>query len=213
MVGYHADLLGPDLLHGFLESVGRFFERLGITPNQLTITGLFLQAVVAAVIAAGYLPLAGVLLILFSIFDAFDGTLARLTGQSAASGRSWTQPWIAMLRRSCCWGSLCTSPGVWHAHRGVADLHLDCWILACELHACQGREAGYRCTEGILTWADAWPCWRSACCWVTTNYRSCQTRDNRAVAAGHPEQCYRHPADFGWLEATQDDAKMNPALG
>ena len=64
---------------GFLETIGRFFVRLGVTPNQLTLVGLFLQAVVAAVIAAGWLQLAGLLLILFSIFDAFDGTVARLS--------------------------------------------------------------------------------------------------------------------------------------
>ena len=71
---------------GFLETIGRFFVRLGVTPNQLTLVGLFLQAVVAAVIAAGWLQLAGLLLILFSIFDAFDGTVARLTGKVSRFG-------------------------------------------------------------------------------------------------------------------------------
>ncbi|MEA3334473.1 MAG: CDP-alcohol phosphatidyltransferase family protein [Chloroflexota bacterium] len=71
---------------GFLEAVARFFQRLGVTPNQLTIIGLMLQAVVAVVIALGYLPLAGILLVLFSIFDAFDGTLARMTGRASTFG-------------------------------------------------------------------------------------------------------------------------------
>jgi CDP-diacylglycerol--glycerol-3-phosphate 3-phosphatidyltransferase len=70
----------------FLETVGRFFVRLGLTPNQLTVIGLLLQAVVAAVIAAGYLQLAGMMLVLFSIFDAFDGTVARLTGRVSRFG-------------------------------------------------------------------------------------------------------------------------------
>ncbi len=71
---------------GLLETVARFFQRLGVTPNQLTLTGLLLQAGVAVVIALGYLPLAGVLLIFTSIFDAFDGTLARMTGKSSKFG-------------------------------------------------------------------------------------------------------------------------------
>ena len=71
---------------GVLEAVARGFNRFGITPNQLTIAGLVLQAVVALVIATGYLRLAAVLLVLFSIFDAFDGTLARMTGQTSRFG-------------------------------------------------------------------------------------------------------------------------------
>lgn len=71
---------------GVLEAVARFFNRLGVTPNQLTLIGLVLQGIVAAVIAVGYLQLAGILLIFFSIFDAFDGTLARMTGQVSRFG-------------------------------------------------------------------------------------------------------------------------------
>ena len=71
---------------GVLEAVARFFNRLGVTPNQLTLIGLVLQSIVAVVIAAGYLRLAGILLVFFSIFDAFDGTLARMTGQTSRFG-------------------------------------------------------------------------------------------------------------------------------
>lgn len=71
---------------GVLEAVARFFNRLGVTPNQLTLIGLVLQSIVAVVIAAGYLRLAGILLVFFSIFDALDGTLARMTGQTSRFG-------------------------------------------------------------------------------------------------------------------------------
>lgn len=71
---------------GVLEAVARFFNRFGVTPNQLTLIGLILQAIVAVVIATGNLRLAGILLVFFSIFDAFDGTLARMTGQVSRFG-------------------------------------------------------------------------------------------------------------------------------
>lgn len=71
---------------GTLEKIAALFQRLGVTPNQLTATGLVLQAAVAVVIALGYLTLGGVLLVLFSIFDSFDGALARLTGQVSRFG-------------------------------------------------------------------------------------------------------------------------------
>lgn len=71
---------------GVLEAVARFFNRLGVTPNQLTFIGLVLQSAVAVVIATGNLRLAGILLVFCSIFDAFDGTLARMTGQASRFG-------------------------------------------------------------------------------------------------------------------------------
>lgn len=69
-----------------LEPIARAFQRLGLSPNHLTIIGLLLQAIVGVVIATGNLPLAGVLLIFFSAFDAVDGTLARLSGQVTKFG-------------------------------------------------------------------------------------------------------------------------------
>lgn len=71
---------------GVLEAIARMFQRMGLTPNHLTIIGLVLQGIVGLVLALGYLPLGGVLLILFSAFDAVDGTLARLTGSSTKFG-------------------------------------------------------------------------------------------------------------------------------
>jgi phosphatidylinositol phosphate synthase len=60
--------------------------RLGLTPNSLTIVG-FLGTCLAAVAAAGQAwVLAGVLLLVFGIFDLFDGALARATGQASRFG-------------------------------------------------------------------------------------------------------------------------------
>jgi CDP-diacylglycerol--glycerol-3-phosphate 3-phosphatidyltransferase len=60
--------------------------RLGLTPNGLTAIG-FLGTVVAAVAAAAQQwPLAGVLILVFGVFDLFDGTLARATGRASALG-------------------------------------------------------------------------------------------------------------------------------
>jgi CDP-diacylglycerol--glycerol-3-phosphate 3-phosphatidyltransferase len=60
--------------------------RTGITPNGLTIIGLVLNVVVAAVLAAGYLTIGGVLLLAAGAFDMLDGALARTTGQMTKFG-------------------------------------------------------------------------------------------------------------------------------
>jgi CDP-diacylglycerol--glycerol-3-phosphate 3-phosphatidyltransferase len=60
--------------------------RTGVTPNALTIIGLLLNIGVAAVLAAGYLTIGGVLLLAAGAFDMLDGALARSTGQVTKFG-------------------------------------------------------------------------------------------------------------------------------
>ena len=60
--------------------------RLGLTPNALTIIG-FIGTCVAAIAAGAQMWLvAGVLVLIFGIFDLFDGTLARATGRATRLG-------------------------------------------------------------------------------------------------------------------------------
>jgi CDP-diacylglycerol--glycerol-3-phosphate 3-phosphatidyltransferase len=63
-----------------IEAIAGFFNRLGVHPNALTIFGCLLQVGVGAVLATGALRLGGVLLAVTSVFDAFDGALARQRG-------------------------------------------------------------------------------------------------------------------------------------
>jgi phosphatidylglycerophosphate synthase len=66
--------------------VARGLGRLGLTPNALTVIG-FLGTSIAAWAAASQLwLLAGVLVLVFGIFDLFDGTLARATGRVTKFG-------------------------------------------------------------------------------------------------------------------------------
>src|SRR5512143_1352789 len=63
-----------------LEPIGRALIRLHITANMLTLFGLILAAVSGVFVAAGNLFWAGVVLLLAAPMDAFDGTVARLSG-------------------------------------------------------------------------------------------------------------------------------------
>ena len=60
--------------------------RTGLTPNMLTLIGLGLILVAAVVIALGHTTWGGVLFILSGIFDALDGTLARMTNRKTRFG-------------------------------------------------------------------------------------------------------------------------------
>ncbi|MGH2443531.1 MAG: CDP-alcohol phosphatidyltransferase family protein [Chloroflexota bacterium] len=60
--------------------------RSRVTPNMLTIVGLCLNLLTAAVIGGGYLFISGVLLLFAGIFDMADGALARVKGASSEFG-------------------------------------------------------------------------------------------------------------------------------
>jgi len=71
---------------GILVPVARFLGRLGLSPNGLTILGCLLNIGVGVVVATGRFRLGGFLLIIASLFDAIDGTLARQIGQATTFG-------------------------------------------------------------------------------------------------------------------------------
>ena len=71
---------------GILEPLARLIARTGVSPNAVTVTGLALNAGVAWVLAQGHMRVGGLLVALAGLFDALDGTLARLTGQKSRFG-------------------------------------------------------------------------------------------------------------------------------
>lgn len=69
-----------------LNAIASLFQRLGLTPNLLTVIGLVLVCLIAVVIALGNEPLGAVLLVFGAGFDATDGALARLTNRVTKFG-------------------------------------------------------------------------------------------------------------------------------
>jgi CDP-diacylglycerol--glycerol-3-phosphate 3-phosphatidyltransferase len=70
----------------FLDPLGAFFNRLGITPNMMTMLGLAGNAVGAYFLARGDLLVGGLFVLLMTPIDALDGTMARLRGESSDFG-------------------------------------------------------------------------------------------------------------------------------
>lgn len=66
--------------------VALVFGRLGLTPNALTVVGFLGTCGAALAAATQSWVLAGILVIVFGIFDLFDGALARATGQTSKFG-------------------------------------------------------------------------------------------------------------------------------
>ena len=70
----------------FLDPLGGFFNRLGLTPNAMTMLGLLGNAVGAYYLAIGHMLTGGILVLIMTPIDALDGTMARLRGESSDFG-------------------------------------------------------------------------------------------------------------------------------
>ncbi len=69
-----------------LDTVGGFLNRLGIAPNVVTAAGLIGNVGAGVLIASGNLFWGGLLAMFVGPFDALDGTMARLRGESGKYG-------------------------------------------------------------------------------------------------------------------------------
>ena len=75
-----------DSVRLWTDPVGRLLLRLHLRPNHLTVCGLGVSVATAVAFTSGRTRLAGVLLVLAGLFDYFDGSLARASGQVTPFG-------------------------------------------------------------------------------------------------------------------------------
>ncbi len=69
-----------------LAPVVEALARLGLTPNGMTLIGFLLNIGVAILLAGGYFPWGGGLLLFAGLFDSLDGALARRLGRTTRFG-------------------------------------------------------------------------------------------------------------------------------
>ena len=74
------------LFKGILDPIGAFFNRIGITPNMMTMLGLLGNVIGAWFLSQGNMLLGGVFVLICTPFDALDGTMARLRGEANEFG-------------------------------------------------------------------------------------------------------------------------------
>jgi CDP-diacylglycerol--glycerol-3-phosphate 3-phosphatidyltransferase len=74
------------IFKGILDPIGAFLNRTGLTPNSITLLGLAGTTVGAYLLSQGKMTLGAIVIFLFVIVDAFDGTMARLRGEPSDFG-------------------------------------------------------------------------------------------------------------------------------
>ena len=66
--------------------VARLMERVGLTPNLVTLIGLLIAVGGAGLVAVGQWWAGGIVVLFGGVFDMFDGALARMTGRASKFG-------------------------------------------------------------------------------------------------------------------------------
>ncbi|HMR99780.1 MAG TPA: CDP-alcohol phosphatidyltransferase family protein [Anaerolineales bacterium] len=69
-----------------LDPLGRFFNRLGLTPNMVTVIGMIGNCIGAYYLAQGDMFIGGLWVLIMTPVDALDGTMARLRGEPGDFG-------------------------------------------------------------------------------------------------------------------------------
>jgi len=71
---------------GIVEPIAGFLNHIGLLPNVATLLGLFGTTIGAYFLANGQITVGGLIILIAAPFDAIDGTMARLRGESSNFG-------------------------------------------------------------------------------------------------------------------------------
>ena len=74
------------LLSPIVDGIARVLVKLGFSPSGLTVIGVLIACVAAALIAQGMLAVGGVVILIAGVFDMFDGAVARMTDRATKFG-------------------------------------------------------------------------------------------------------------------------------
>ena len=75
-----------NLLSPIVDGIARVLVKLGFSPSGLTVIGVLIACVAAALIAQGMLAIGGAVMLIAGVFDMFDGAVARMTNRATKFG-------------------------------------------------------------------------------------------------------------------------------
>lgn len=139
------------LAQSLLNSIAVRLNRLGVTPNALTLIGFLGMCVIGLLLANGQFALGGVLIILAGMFDALDGSLARLTNRVTKFGA-----FLDSTTDRYAEGVLFLGILAWYLPRGVTNVAYLVYLsllgsLMVSYARARAEGIGVECKEGLLT--------------------------------------------------------------
>ncbi len=134
-----------------LNVFARALNAFGFSPNALTIIGFLGMCVIGIVLANGWLALGGVLIILGGVFDALDGSLARLTNRVTKFGA-----FLDSTTDRFAEGALFLGLLYWYMQHGMTYVAYLVYLtllgsLMVSYARARAEGIGVECKEGMLT--------------------------------------------------------------
>jgi CDP-diacylglycerol--glycerol-3-phosphate 3-phosphatidyltransferase len=134
-----------------LNSIALALNALGLSPNGLTLIGFGAMCLIGLILANGYMALGGVLIIAAGIFDALDGSLARLTNRVSKFGA-----FLDSTTDRFAEGAIFLGIMFWYMQQGMTFVaYLTYLTLLGSLMVSYARARaegiGVECKEGMLT--------------------------------------------------------------
>lgn len=74
------------IFRGILDPIAGFLNRIGLTPNTMTLLGLLGNTIGAVFLARGQMTIGGIIILVMGPVDALDGSMARLRGMDSKFG-------------------------------------------------------------------------------------------------------------------------------
>ena len=75
-----------NLLSPIVDGIARVLVKLDFSPSGLTVIGVLIACVAAALISQGMLAAGGIVMLIAGVFDMFDGAVARMTDRATKFG-------------------------------------------------------------------------------------------------------------------------------
>ncbi len=134
-----------------LNSLARGAGAVGLTPNGVTLIGFLAMCGVGFVLANGHLAAGGLLIIVAGLFDALDGSLARLTNRVTKFGA-----FLDSVTDRFAEGAVLLGILYWYLQRGMTFVAFLIYLallgsLMVSYARARAEGIGVECKEGILT--------------------------------------------------------------
>lgn len=134
-----------------LNAAALALNSLGLSPNAITMIGFASMCGIAVLLANGQFALGGILVIVAGIFDALDGTLARLTQRVTKFGAFFDSTTDRFAEGALFFGIL-----IWYVEHGVIWISYVVYLtllgsLMVSYARARAEGIGVECREGLLT--------------------------------------------------------------
>lgn len=134
-----------------LNAIALRLNAFGFTPNMLTLIGFLAMCLIAVVLATGGLALGGVLIIAAGVFDALDGSLARLTNRVSKFGAFLDSTTDRFAEGALFFGIM-----VWFLQQGMTWVAYLVYLtllgsLMVSYARARAEGLGVECKEGLMT--------------------------------------------------------------